>query len=78
MCGVCEGLQAGAGSSGVTVALKEAQRASWSKDHSPPPGPLPGPRSECPPSQAELSPAPPMPRPLLPALGLSSVLFLLS
>ena len=31
MYGVCEGLQAGAGSSGVTVALKEAQRASGAR-----------------------------------------------
>ena len=77
MYGVCEGLQAGAGSSGVTVALKEAQRASGART-TPPPGPLPDPRSECLPQPAELNPAPPTPRRLLPALGLSSVLFVLS
>lgn len=81
MCAVSEGLKAGARSSGVTVALKRGPEGV------PEQGPLP-PRwrqglSQTPavsahPSRAELSPPPRTPRPLLLALGLSSILFLLS
>ena len=59
MCGVCEGLQAGAGSSGVTVALKEAQRASWSKDHSPPPRAPPRPPQRVPAQPGRAQPCSP-------------------
>ena len=65
MYGVCEGLQAGAGSSGVTVALKEAQRASRSKDHSPPRAPprppqrVPSPAGRAQPCSPHASPSSP-------------------
>lgn len=78
MCGVCEGLQAGAGSSGVTVALKRGPEGVPEQGPLPPQGPSQTPVASARLSRAELSPPPRTPLPLLPALGLSSVLSLLS
>lgn len=83
MCGVSEGQQAGAKIKGRLWLYREAQRASWSRDHFLPRGdagawgpPRPPQQVLC--QRAALNPPPLTPRPLLPALGLSSILFLLS